>query len=77
MQQLIADTLHSELASVAQLAQIVYQKTGGNPFFVSQFVSLLAEEGSLTFDYTSARWSWDLERIRAMGCTDNVVDLMV
>ncbi|HAQ81220.1 MAG: histidine kinase [Bradyrhizobium sp. PARBB1] len=77
LQQLIADTLHSELASVAQLAQIVYQKTGGNPFFVSQFVSLLAEEGSLTFDYTSARWSWDLERIRAMGCTDNVVDLMV
>jgi predicted ATPase len=31
----------------------------------------------LTFDYGEAQWSWELNRIRAKGFTDNVVDLMV
>src|SRR5262249_58192982 len=34
-------------------------------------------EGLLTFDYGAGRWSWDLNRIRTKGYTDNVVDLMV
>jgi PAS domain S-box-containing protein len=75
--QLIADTLRCEPESVAPLAQLVHQKTGGNPFFAIQFISALAEEGLLTFDHDSARWSWDLDRIQAKGYTDNVVDLMV
>ncbi len=61
----------------APLAQLVHEKTGGNPFFAIQFLSSLAEEGLLTFDHDAARWSWDLERIHAKGYTDNVVDLMV
>ena len=40
-------------------------------------MSGLAEEGMLTFDYDAARWCWDLNRIRAKGYTDNVVELMV
>ena len=35
----------------APLAQLVHEKTGGNPFFVMQFISALAEEGLLTFDH--------------------------
>ncbi|HEX2460178.1 MAG TPA: hypothetical protein VHJ58_08500, partial [Vicinamibacterales bacterium] len=31
----------------------------------------------LTFDYERARWSWDLERVRAKASTENVLDLMV
>src|SRR6201999_2544379 len=41
------------------------------------FVSSLAEEGLLVFDHDAARWSWDLDRVDAVGYTDNVVDLMV
>jgi hypothetical protein len=39
--------------------------------------SVLVEEGLLTFDYGDERRSWDLNRMRAKGHTDNVVDLMV
>src|SRR5271154_1599320 len=42
--QLIADTLRCKPESVAALARLVHQKTGGNPFFVVQFISALAEE---------------------------------
>ena len=77
LEQLIADALHCEPDRATPLAQLVQDKTGGNPFFAIQFISSLAEEGLLTFDHSEGRWSWDLNRIHAEGYTDNVVDLMV
>src|SRR5499427_7266153 len=75
--QLLADALRCEPERSAPLAQLVQEKTGGNPFFTIQFISSLAEEKMLTFDHDAACWSWDLDRIHAKGYTDNVVDLMV
>src|SRR5262244_3756406 len=75
--QLIADSLHCEPQRASPLAQLIHDKTGGNPFFAIQFISALAEEALLTFDHGQGRWSWDLNRIHAMGYTDNVVDLVV
>jgi len=75
--QLIADSVCCEPARVEPLAQMVHEKTAGNPFFVIQFLYSLAEEGMFHFDHDAVCWSWDLDRIRAKGYTDNVVDLMV
>jgi PAS domain S-box-containing protein len=75
--RLVAESLRCEPARAAPLAQVVHQKTGGNPFFAIQFISALAEEGLVAFDHGDARWSWDLGRIHAKGYTDNVVALMV
>ena len=74
---LITDALRCESERAAPLAQLVHEKTGGNPFFAIQFLSSLAEEGMLTFDHDAAHWSWDLDRIHAKGYSDNVVELMV
>src|SRR5271163_4096109 len=74
---LIADTLHCESQPALSLAQLLHEKTSGNPFFVRQFIHALVEEGLITFDHRDARWRWDLDAIRAKGYTDNVVDLMV
>src|SRR5713101_3825837 len=74
---LIADALRCEPARAAPLAQLVHEKTGGNPFFAIQFLYALAEEGLLTFDHGATCWSWDPHRIHAKRYTDNVVDLMV
>jgi len=75
--RLVADSLHSELERTAPLAQLIHEKTAGNPFFAIQFISELAEEGLLAFTEGERRWSWDLNRIHAKGYTDNVVNLMV
>ena len=74
---LIADTLHCKPERARPLAQLVQERTGGNPFFAIQFLHALADEALLIFDHAEARWSWDLERIHAKRYTDNVVDLMV
>jgi PAS domain S-box-containing protein len=75
--QLIADSLYCDPARAAPLAEMVQRKTGGNPFFVIQFLTTLVEEGLLTFDQDTARWIWTLTQIQAAKHTDNVVALMV
>ena len=77
LERLIADSLHCETEHAIPLAQLIHGKTAGNPFFVIQFISTLAEEALLTFDYGEGRWSCDLNRIHSKCYTDNVVDLMV
>ncbi|MEM5458826.1 AAA family ATPase [Paraburkholderia phytofirmans] len=74
--QLVADSLHCDSATAGPLAQLVHEKTGGNPFFAIQFLTALADEDLLTFDQRAAAWCWDLPRIRAKGFTENVADLM-
>src|SRR4029077_2963343 len=75
--RLVADSLHCEPEHASPLAQLIHDKTAGNPFFAIEFISTLAEEALLTFDHGEGRWSWDLSRIHAKGYADNVVDLMV
>src|SRR6202163_4674511 len=74
--RLIADALHCEPERARPLAELVQEKTGGNPFFAIQFFIALADEGLLAFDQVAAAWQWNIDRIRAKSYTDNVVDLM-
>ena len=70
--QLIADSLNTN--DITALTELVIKKTGGNPFFVNQFLTTLYQENLLNFDHG---WQWNIEQIEAMNITDNVVDLMV
>jgi PAS domain S-box-containing protein len=75
--QLLVDSLRCGFEQANPLSTLIHEKTTGNPFFAIQFISTLAEESLLTFEYAQGRWVWDLPRIRAKGFTDNVVQLMV
>jgi predicted ATPase len=75
--RLVAETMHCEPERARPLAQLVHEKTSGNPFFEIQFLTALNEDGLLVFDSVAPAWRWDIDRIRAKGYTDNVVDLMV
>jgi predicted ATPase/signal transduction histidine kinase/ActR/RegA family two-component response regulator len=75
--RLVADALHCAPERARTLAELVEEKTGGNPFFAIQFMIALAEEGLLGLDSIEAVWAWDTDRIRAKNYTDNVVDLIV
>ncbi|MEH2280199.1 MAG: AAA family ATPase [Nostoc sp.] len=75
--QLIADTLHSSAEQVAPLAQLIIEKTDGNPFFVNEFLKTLHQENLLNFDRKHGIWQWDLAEIEAQGITDNIVSLMI
>lgn len=74
--QLITEALHCKPGRIEELARLVHGKTGGNPFFVIQFLHALVDEDLLAFDHDARQWRWDSDRIHAKGYTDNVVDLM-
>ncbi|MDY7007808.1 MAG: AAA family ATPase [Cyanobacteriota bacterium] len=73
---LIGDTLN-QLEGITNLAQLVWQKTGGNPFFVNEFLQALYAEKLLQVDRELRIWQWNIEEIKARGFSDNVVELMV
>jgi predicted ATPase/signal transduction histidine kinase/GAF domain-containing protein/ActR/RegA family two-component response regulator len=75
--RLVADALRCEPERARPLAQLLLERTGGNPFFAIQFLTALADEGLLAFQFGAAAWAWDLARINAKDYTDNVVDLVV
>jgi PAS domain S-box-containing protein len=72
-----ADALRCPHERALPLAQLVHEKTGGNPFFANQFLQELVEDDLISVEPSDGRWRWDLGPIRAKGYTDNVVDLMV
>jgi PAS domain S-box-containing protein len=75
--QLLVDTLHSDRETVQALAELVLQKTSGNPFFINEFLKTIYQRNLLTLDRNHRCWQWDIEQVRAADITDNVVDLMV
>ncbi len=75
--QLIADTLHSQPSATESLANIIFQKTQGNPFFISRLLTSLYLEGTFTFLAESGQWIYDLKKVEAVEISDNVVDLLV
>ncbi|OKH37413.1 serine/threonine-protein kinase PknK [[Phormidium ambiguum] IAM M-71] len=74
---LIADTVHQDGAAVMSLAELVSNKTQGNPFFVNQFLRTLYEEKLLKFNIERRNWQGNIEEIKAVDITDNVVELML
>ena len=74
--QLVLDSLRCEFHRGSALSRLIFEKTGGNPFFAIQFLTALTDEGLLAFDAAAAEWRWDLPRIHGKGFTDNVVELI-
>lgn len=74
--ELVAATLHTAAVKTQYLSELVYQKTQGNPFFTTQFLTSLYEQGQITFDYQLGTWHWDLEEVQRLALTDDVVQLM-
>ncbi|MEG5064417.1 AAA family ATPase [Microcoleus sp. B3-A4] len=74
--EFIADTLKTECVPTQRLAELVWQKTQGNPFFIKEFLKSLYTEQLLNFDVNAGAWHWDLEQIITRNITDNVVEFM-
>jgi predicted ATPase/class 3 adenylate cyclase len=73
---MVADTLAATRERCLELATLVHQKTGGNPFFVRQCLLSLYERGAIYFEPNNQLWSYNLEKVHKAEISDNVLGLM-
>jgi predicted ATPase len=84
LNQLVADTLICDLSLAGPLTELVYQKTKGNPFFSTQFLKSLYEDGQIIFDPpvsplskggSKGGWQCDIAQVTFADASD-VVEFM-
>ena len=74
--ELIYETLNGS-KQIQPLAELIWNKTGGNPFFLTQLIKAIYQEKLLEFDFYCGSWQWNIEEIQAIGITDkSVVELI-
>jgi len=79
VQELVTDTLYGRSATnkIELLAELVFNKTQGNPFFLTQLLKSLYTENLLVYQIATDSWNWDIQEIQAVGITDyNIVELI-
>jgi histidine kinase len=75
--ELVASTLSTDLASCAELTDVIGEKSHGNPFFAGEVLTALYQQGAVRFDSERGQWAWEMDAVRAASVADNVIDLMV
>ena len=73
--QFIAASLSLKQEEIKSLADVVIEKTAGNPFFLKEFIKSLTEQGILAKNKNN-QWQWDKDLSHSLAATDNVIELM-
>ncbi|MEH1944222.1 MAG: ATP-binding sensor histidine kinase [Nostoc sp.] len=74
--QLVTDTLKCPEKLAWNLSISIYQKTHGNPFFASQFLKSLYQDGLIKFDFELGCWQCDIAQVITLAVTNDVVAFM-
>ncbi len=74
--QLTADALHVQPDQTRELAELVFKKTDGNPFYINELLRELHSQGFISFDRQAAAWTWDLPAIQSHGLSEDVLDFL-
>lgn len=74
--QLVFDTLSSSPEKTKSLSELVYLKTEGNPFFVTELLKYLSKNKLIQFNRDRLEWTWNINQIKELTISDNVVELM-
>lgn len=75
--QLIADTLFTDTASVSPLSELIYSRTKGNSFFMTEILKELHKERLIHFDETKGIWAWELDRIGQLDISENIIGFLI
>ncbi len=75
--QLVADTLNSNVNETYSLTQYIYSKTQGNSFFTRELLNTLYIERVIYFDYEKSICQWELGAAHNLPLSNDVVEFMV
>ena len=77
VQELLMDATRANAATCLPLAEFIYDKTAGNPFFVREYIRHLWRSNLIAPHGEDNVWRWDLRTIAVASIPDNAVALMM
>lgn len=72
---LVAEALACDEARAAPLAEVLGERTGGNPYFAIQLLMSLVDRGLLRFEPARQAWHWDLPALQALSSCEDAIDV--
>jgi PAS domain S-box-containing protein len=73
---LLSNCLYRSAEEVEGLAEVVQQKTQGNPLAVREFLNKIYRAQHLHFDREHREWSWDFDGVAGSEPTNNVGEVL-
>jgi predicted ATPase/signal transduction histidine kinase len=76
LNSLISQTINHDDSTTCFLTQMVFAKTQGNPFLSVNFFQSLYDQETISFNFETLTWEYDINRIKELCITDDVLDVM-
>ena len=73
---MISDSLFYPRRLTRSLANLIHQKTAGNPLYVKEFLISLATENLLRYSLSKHKWIFDEDLIQLKTVSEGVADLL-
>jgi diguanylate cyclase (GGDEF)-like protein len=75
--ELLADVFPLINCDPEEFTEFILSRTGGNPFFLRQFLSTLHQEGRVVFNEAGQQWQLDLDELRRKYPGDEITQFMI
>lgn len=72
---IVSTTLNRQIIEIHPLAEEVFKRTKGNPFFVRVILTTLFKKGKIYLNRQN-HWEYDLATIGEIGLSENVINVM-
>lgn len=59
------------------IAQIIWSKSGGNPFYIQNLIKAFYESGFIYFDESSIKWKCDIVKVMESDISPNLIGLIL
>ncbi|ANY67775.1 PAS sensor protein [Paenibacillus sp. BIHB 4019] len=63
MNRFVMETLNSPASTTMDLTELLYHKSGGNPFHFKQILLRMQDDGTLRYSADKHGWQWDWEQM--------------
>lgn len=70
---LLIATIHRDQQSVIPMAELIYQKTHGNPFYARQLILDMKRKDIIYFNWSESNWEYDLKQALTLGSSDSIL----
>jgi predicted ATPase len=72
----VAVTMSRPVEDIIPLSAVIQAKSGGNPFYMREFMSACHRTNCIWYDYKQGTWNYDIDRIFQKFSTDKYDDVL-